>query len=64
MKASFATMRQYINLLSFEGIGLPTDLWVPSTAKIKPQDSWQAAFGTAKTINDSYELSVEVYYKR
>ena len=64
MKASFATMRQYINLLSFEGIGLPTDLWVPSTDKIKPQDSWQAAFGTAKTINDSYELSVEVYYKK
>jgi outer membrane receptor for ferrienterochelin and colicin len=64
LKASFASMRQYINLLSFEGIGLPTDLWVPATDRIKPQDSWQAAIGLAKTISDDYELSIEGYYKK
>lgn len=31
VKASFATMTQYINLLTNEGAGLPSDLWVPST---------------------------------
>ena len=63
IKASFATMQQYINLLTNENIGLPTDLWVPSTAKIKPQQSQQIAIGTAKTIRNAYEFSVEAYYK-
>lgn len=64
LKGSFATMRQYINLLTNERLGLPTDLWVPSTESIKPQDSWQAAIGAAKTFNDEYEFSVEAYYKK
>ncbi len=63
IKASFATMQQYINLLTNENIGLPTDLWVPSTAKIQPQQSQQIAIGTAKTIKNEYEFSVEAYYK-
>jgi hypothetical protein len=57
-------MRQYINLLSNEGLGLPSDLWVPSTDRIKPQDAWQAAIGTAKTFNDAFEVSIEGYYKK
>jgi hypothetical protein len=39
-KAAYAEMNQYIHLLSNTGIGLPTDLWVPSTTRVKP-----AAFG-------------------
>lgn len=63
LKASYAQMAQYIHLLSNSGIGLPTDLWVPSTNKVKPQSSFQYAFGVAKTFNKTYELSVEGYYK-
>jgi hypothetical protein len=64
IKASFSTMRQYIHLLAFDGIGLPTDLWLPSTASVKPQDSYQFALGYAKELSKSYELSVEAYYKK
>lgn len=64
LKASYATMAQYINLLTNESIGLPTDLWVPSTEKIKPQTSWQAAIGTATTFSNNIEFSVEGYYKK
>lgn len=63
LKGSFSTMRQYIHLLTNESIGLPTDLWLPATAKIRPQDSWQGALGLAKTLGDDYEFSVEAYYK-
>jgi len=63
VKGSFNTMTQYINLLATEAISLPSDLWVPSTAKIKPQESWQAALGIAKQF-EKYELSVEGYYKK
>ncbi|HFA51771.1 MAG TPA: TonB-dependent receptor, partial [Bacteroidetes bacterium] len=64
VKASFSTMAQYINLLTNESLSLPTDLWVPSTARIKPQTSWQPAVGVAKTLWDEYEFSVEGYYKK
>lgn len=63
LKASFATMRQYIQLLAFEGVGLPTDLWLPTTKRVKPQDSHQVALGLAKTIGNDYEFSIEGYYK-
>ncbi|MBI1225321.1 MAG: TonB-dependent receptor plug domain-containing protein [Bacteroidetes bacterium] len=63
LKASFATMTQYINLLTSEALSLPTDLWVPSTKLVKPQQSWQVAAGVAKTLWDEYEFSVEGYYK-
>lgn len=63
LKASYATMAQFIHLLTNSGIGLPTDLWVPATARIKPQTSWQAALGGAYELNNDFEFSVEAYYK-
>ena len=63
LKGSFSTMTQFINLLTSEALSLPTDLWVPSTDRIKPQESWQAALGVAKTFNNKYEFSIEAYYK-
>ncbi|MFC6997323.1 TonB-dependent receptor [Rufibacter roseus] len=64
LKASYANMTQFIHLLTNSGIGLPTDLWVPSTEKIKPQRSNQVAIGATRTIaDDKVEFSVEAYYK-
>ncbi len=63
IKASFATMRQFIHLLSFEGIGLPTDLWLPTTERVLPQDSWQVALGYAFKINEDWDLTLEAYYR-
>ena len=63
LKGAFTTMTQFINLLTSESLSLPTDLWVPSTKDVKPQQSWQAAIGAAKTINDKFEISVEGFYK-
>ena len=40
---------QFLHLLT-TGIGLPTDLWVPATQKIKPQFSDQIAAGYARTF--------------
>lgn len=63
VKASYATMAQFIHLLTNSGIGLPTDLWVPATEQIKPQYSSQIALGVAKNVRRGYELSLEGYYK-
>jgi hypothetical protein len=63
LKASYATMAQYIHLLTNAGLGLPTDLWVPSTARVRPQQARQVAIGVAKTYKSTYEFSLESYYK-
>lgn len=63
LKASFAMMAQYIHLLSTNTVGLPNDLWVPSTKNIQPERSYQTAAGAAYGIN-GYEFSVEAYYKK
>lgn len=63
-KASFATMKQYIHLLSNSGAALPTDLWVSSTDKLPAQRSRQYAMGLAKDFNDkNLALTIEGYYK-
>jgi hypothetical protein len=56
-------MTQFLHLLTNSSLGLPTDLWVPATRNVKPQDAWQAAVGLAKTLPMGFELSIEGFYK-
>ena len=64
VKASFASMAQYIHLLTNSGVGLPTDLWLPATDRVRPQRAWQAAVGVAHNRSrQGIEASVEGYYK-
>ena len=64
IKAAVTRNVQYIHLVSNAGTTLPTDIWVPSTIKVKPQESWLYALGLFKNFNDNtYETSLEVYYK-
>jgi outer membrane receptor for ferrienterochelin and colicin len=64
LKGSYAMMNQYLHLLSNTGVGLPTDLWVPATNKVKPQQSQQVALGLAKDLpNKNLTISIEGYYK-
>lgn len=69
LKGSYALMNQYVHLLSNTGIGLPTDLWVPTTDRVKPQQSQQVALGFAKDfdkggwLGNGLTLTIEGYYK-
>lgn len=64
LKGSYSLMNQYVHLLSNTGIGLPTDLWVPTTDRVAPQQSEQLAAGVAKDFNRSgLSLTIEGYYK-
>jgi hypothetical protein len=64
IKASVTRNLQYIHLVSNAGTTLPTDLWVPSTIKVKPQISWLYAAGLFKNFKENmFETSLEVYYK-
>ena len=64
INTSFATMAQYLHLLSNTSTGTPTDIWVPATDKVKPQRSWQATLGAAALLaQNQLELTAELYYK-
>lgn len=62
--ASYAVMTQAIHLLSNGNVGLPTDIWVPSTRIIRPESSDIFSAGLKKTISPQMKASVEAYYKR
>lgn len=65
LKASYAQMNQYVHLLSNTGLGLPTDLWVPTTDRVAPQQSKQVAIGLAKDLEQpALSLTLEGYYKK
>ncbi len=64
IKMSYAYMSQYVHMLSNSSVSLPTDLWVPVTAKIPPMHSMQVALGITYNVLNQVELSVEGYYKR
>ena len=63
VKAAYSRMAQYIHLLTNSTIGLPTDLWVPTTELLRPQKSNQVAIGFAQNFREDYEISLEGYYK-
>jgi hypothetical protein len=66
LKAAYARTTQYVHLLTNSGIGLPTDLWVPSTARTLPQKAQQISLGAARNLRyggEDFELSLETYYK-
>ena len=64
LKASVTRNYQYVHLVSSNTTTLPTDLWVPSTYKVKPEMVWQYSLGYFKNFRENeFETSLEVYYK-
>lgn len=65
VKASYNTLRQYIQMLSNTTAVSPTDIWKLSDQYIKPQLGDQFSLGFYKNFNSNViETSIEVYYKR
>lgn len=65
LKTSYSSMNQYIHMISNTGISLPTDLWVPTTDRVRPQQSQQVALGLVKDFSKpDLSFSLEGYYKK
>jgi hypothetical protein len=64
IKASFTQTYQFLHLATTSGAQFPTDLWVPSSKKVKPQLAYQYVLGVYKNFKENtIETSVEAYYK-
>lgn len=63
LKASYSQMQQAIHLVASSGTGMPIDYWLPATKTFKPSFSNQYTVSVVKSISQSYEISVETYFK-
>ncbi|WAC10775.1 TonB-dependent receptor [Dyadobacter pollutisoli] len=65
IKASYNRTSQYLHLLSNTAASSPLDVWTLSGINIKPEKADQVALGWFQNFSDNtYEASVEVYYKK
>lgn len=60
---SYSKMNQFIHLLANPGLGLPSDLWVPSTESLKPEISDQYSLSYTMDLSKSIRLHTALYYK-
>lgn len=60
---SGARMIQYIHLISSAALRLPSDLWLPSSADLSPQSSWQTEIGYEYRFSPKLKLSTTAYYR-
>lgn len=64
IKASFSQMQQYTHMLTYSGIGLSNDLWLPITKDIAPSTSDLFSVSIAKSLfNNNFDISIEAYTK-
>jgi len=65
IKLSYNRMLQYIHLTTNTMTLTPMDIWFPSSPNVKPQKADQLALGYFRNFNNNtYETSVEIYYKK
>ncbi len=65
LKMAYTNLKQNIHRLTFSGLGLYSDLWVPSTNIIPPENVWQTSVGLEQKFNNSgFSLNIEAYYKK
>lgn len=64
IKASYTLNYQYIHQVAMASISLPTDVWMPCTDLIKPQQGQQTSLGVYRNFyHNMFETSIDFYYK-
>ncbi|MFK7905237.1 MAG: RNA polymerase sigma-70 factor, partial [Chitinophagales bacterium] len=64
LKASFGRMTQFIHLVSTPWLGMPTDLWIPSSSALRPKHANQFAVGYVSRLPQLFDISIEAYHKK
>ncbi|MEQ8471176.1 MAG: TonB-dependent receptor plug domain-containing protein [Marinoscillum sp.] len=63
-KWSYDRTYQYIHLSPLSSVSLPTDLWVPSTSRVRPQNAHQLTFGYYHVVEKlPINFSIEAFGK-
>lgn len=63
VKATYSRTTQYLHLLSTSGLGLPTDIWLPTTDVLQPQRGEQYTLGILVRDRQVGHIEVSAFYK-
>lgn len=64
IKGSYTLMNQFLHLVPSSTASVPTNVWVPSSLRTRPQIAEQFALGYFRNFEQNkYEASLEIYYK-
>jgi hypothetical protein len=64
LRGAFALANQFVHLIIRNDLGVPSDVWFPSTETVLPSRALQYTLGgDAKLLSGEFALSAEVYYK-
>lgn len=63
LKASYSAMNQFTHLVAATYLDLPTNLWMPSTSKIRPMHADQGVLGAEYSFSRNLSLDVECFGK-
>jgi len=61
---SFDRMTQYLHLLTNPSLGINSDLWVPSTALLKPEESKTVDIGYSYRKGKKFTFTTDFYWKK
>lgn len=61
---SFARMAQYLHQVTSPFLGINNELWVPSTAILRPAESDMFNLGYSLSNNSGLNLSADIYYRK
>jgi hypothetical protein len=64
LKVSLSENRQFFHQLNNLSMGLPSDLWVPSTARFRPALSRQFAIGYMLEMNRRWQFQAEAFTRQ
>ncbi len=64
MQLAYAYMQQNIHLLTNSGFSFPSDIWIPATKNVAPSRSNQFDAGFFIDIKNTFQISLEGFYKR
>jgi len=62
-KIGASRMVQYMHLLTNNGLGFPSDVWLPVSDVIAPQKSWIFNTSFGYRLNSGLKFGMEVYFK-
>ncbi|GIV23608.1 MAG: TonB-dependent receptor [Bacteroidia bacterium] len=66
LKTSTGRVQQFLHVATLSPVGLPTDIWWPTTLNVRRQDGYQVALalqGTPRWKNHSWDFSWEIYHR-
>ncbi len=63
LKVGYSRMQQFLHLVNNNTAGLQSDIWIPATRNVLPQQSEQLAASIATQVTPSIGVSVDAYYK-